>query len=105
MTKPVDTDKGRSVIVRWRILASRRLDHLVELYQSGRWKLYYKEPDFLKLIQEARAALQTWEALAPPDPVLDKVVEVEIAQAADDEIDGSAASANDISTESDLRKS
>ena len=105
MTKPADTGPGRSVVVRWRILAARRLDHLVELYQSGRWKLYYKEADFLKLVQEARAALKTWEALAPPDPVLDKVVEVEIAQAADDVPVIPAVSADDVPAEDDLRKS
>ncbi len=71
---------GRSLVARWRVLAQQRLDHLIELYQSGRWKLYYKEQDFLAMVQEARGALKVWEQLAPPDPVLDKPVEVALAQ-------------------------
>ena len=104
MTNPSDADRGRSLIVRWRILASRRLDHLVELYQSGRWKLYHEEAEFLRMVQEARAALQTWEALAPPDPVQDKTVEIAIAQTADDE-PGAVVSTDGVAAEHDLRKS
>ena len=104
MTNPSDADRGRSLIVRWRILASRRLDHLVELYQSGRWKLYHEEAEFLRMVQEARAALRTWEALAPPDPVQDKTVEIAIAQTADDE-PGAVVSTDGVAAEHDLRKS
>lgn len=71
---------GRSLVVRWRILAQRRMDHLIELYQSGRWKLYHKESDFLAMVQETRAALKMWEQLAPPDVMLDKTAEVRLAQ-------------------------
>lgn len=104
MTNPSDADRGRSLIVRWRILAARRLDHLVELYQSGRWKLYHEEAEFLQMVQEARAALQTWEALAPPDPVQDKTVEIAIAQTADD-APGAVVSTDGVAAERDLRKS
>lgn len=64
-------DHGRNVVTRWRLLAQRRLDRLVQLYETDRWKLYYQEQDFLKMVQEARAALKTWEKLSPPDPVQD----------------------------------
>lgn len=104
MTNPVDTERGRSLIARWRILAQRRLDHLVELYQSGRWKLYHEEKKFLEMVQEARAALKTWETLAPPDPVQDKTAEVAIAQAADD-LPSVNVSADSVDPEYDLRKS
>lgn len=77
------TEHGRNVVTRWRMLAERQLAYLVELYETGRWTLYYEEPEFLKVIQEARAALKTWERLAPPDPVQDKPVEVALAQATD----------------------
>lgn len=79
-TPKTGAEAGRSLVARWRILAQRRLDHLVELYQSGRWKLYHKESDFLAMVQEARAVLKVWQNLAPPDPILDKTVEVAIAQ-------------------------
>jgi len=71
---------GRNLVTRWRILAQRRLDYLVELYQNGRWKLYYTESNFLETVQEARANLKVWQNLAPPDAVADKTVEVAIAQ-------------------------
>ena len=104
MSNPSDADRGRSLIARWRILASRRLDHLVDLYQSGRWKLYHEEAEFLQMVQEARAALKTWETLAPPDPVQDKTAEIAIAQIADDEpVVG--VSTDGVAAEHDLRKS
>ena len=104
MPNPFDADRGRSLIARWRILASRRLDHLVDLFESGRWKLYHKEAEFLQMVQEARAALKTWEALAPPDPVQDKTAEVAIAQTVDD-VPGIGLSTDGVATEHDLRKS
>ncbi len=103
MTNPSDSERGRSLIARWRILAERRLDHLVELYQSGRWKLYHEESEFLKMVQEARSALASWEALAPPDSAKDKAAAVAIAQAADDA--HGIASADGITPEHNLRKS
>lgn len=77
MTKLSAADSGRSVVVRWRMLAERRLKYLIELYESGRWKLYYNEPEFLKIVREAHAALKAWETLAPPEPGRDRSVEVE----------------------------
>ena len=104
MPNPFDADRGRSLIARWRILASRRLDHLVDLFESGRWKLYHKEAEFLQIVQEARAALKTWEALAPPDPIQDKTAEVAIAQTVDN-VPNAGVSSNGIPPEHDLRKS
>jgi uncharacterized repeat protein (TIGR03809 family) len=73
-------EAGRSLVVRWRILAQKRLDHLIELYESGRWKLYYDEPEFLALIQETRSALKVWHELAPPDSQFDKPAEIAVSQ-------------------------
>jgi uncharacterized repeat protein (TIGR03809 family) len=77
MTKLAAAESGRSVVVRWRMLAERRLKYLIELYESGRWKLYYNEPEFLKIVREAHTALKAWEALAPPETERDKPAEVE----------------------------
>ena len=104
MTNPSDADRGRSLIGRWRILASRRLDHLVDLDQSGRWKLYHEEAEFLQMVQEARTTLKTWEALAPPDPIQDKTAEVAIAQTVD-YVPGAGVSTDGVTREHDLRKS
>ena len=103
MTDAANTERGRSLIARWRILAARRLDHLVELYQSGRWKLYHEEIEFLKMVQEARAALASWEALAPPDPAKDKVAEIAVAQSVDEATGGK--STDGVAPQHDLRKS
>lgn len=101
-------EQGRSVVVRWRLLAERRLNYLISLYETGRWKVYYQEPDFLKAVQEARAALKTWEQLAPPDPVQDKPAEVAVAQAENMPVLPSPftqmSSTDGVETEDDLRK-
>jgi uncharacterized repeat protein (TIGR03809 family) len=49
---------------RWRDLANRRRSHFVELYESGRWKLYYTEADFLLRMREVCQAAEQWEKLA-----------------------------------------
>jgi uncharacterized repeat protein (TIGR03809 family) len=62
------------------MLAERRLKYLIELYESGRWKLYYNEPEFLKIVRDAHAGLKAWETLAPPEEPRDKPVEVELSR-------------------------
>ena len=108
MANSGNAEHGRSVVARWRMLAERRLQYLIELYETGRWRVYYKEPEFLKVIQEARVALATWEQLAPPDPVQDKPVEVAMAQAANSAIPASPfadiASAHGVKAKDNLRK-
>jgi hypothetical protein len=75
-----DSKLGRSIVVRWRMLAEQRLDHLIELHQTGRWRRYHSEAAFHEMVREARAALKVWEELAPPDPVYDKPVEISLEQ-------------------------
>ncbi len=108
MANSGDAERGRSVIARWRMLAERRLNYLIELYETGRWKVYYKEPEFLAVIQEARAALKTWEQLAPLDPVQDKPVEVAIAQTENAAVQASPfihmVSTNGVKPQDNLRK-
>lgn len=99
---------GRSVVARWRILAQQRLDHLTELYESGRWKLYHTESDFLAMVHEARAVLKVWQDLAPPDAALDRQIEVAIAQASEDAVPGSLRKPgllDGVHPQHDLRKS
>ncbi len=108
MTNSGNADQGRSVVARWRMLAERRLNHLVELYESGRWKLYHSEAEFLSMVKEARAALKAWETLAPPDAVRDKPVEIAVAQEAAQVTlalpCSTTSSADDVGAEDDLRK-
>ena len=55
---------------RWRDLAEKRRAHLVELYDTGRWKHYYSEEQLLARMREAIRLVETWERLStPPDTV------------------------------------
>ena len=58
-----DVTRGREIIARWHALAEQRLEHLAELYESGRWRRYHSELSFLENIHEARAAVETWRLL------------------------------------------
>ncbi|WP_369725194.1 TIGR03809 family protein [Bradyrhizobium sp. LLZ17] len=52
------------IAARWCALAEQRLEHLSEMFESGRWRRYHSELAFLENIQEAKRAVQTWRALA-----------------------------------------
>ncbi len=49
---------------RWRDLAEKRRAHLVELYESGRWKRYYTEDQLIARMREAINLSETWERLS-----------------------------------------
>jgi uncharacterized repeat protein (TIGR03809 family) len=55
---------GREIAVRWCALAEQRLEHLSEMFETGRWRRYHSELAFLENIQEAKRAVQTWRAIA-----------------------------------------
>src|SRR2546421_5802731 len=63
MALPADVARGRNLAARWCNLAERRLEHLTELFESGRWRRYHTELEFLENIQEAKAAVETWRDL------------------------------------------
>lgn len=108
MTKIDKAESGHCVVARWRLLAERRLNHLIELYESGRWKIYHDEAEFLAMVQETRAALKTWEMLAPPDAVKDKPAEVAVVKSEERVVLASPfvglPSANGVIAKNDLRK-
>jgi len=58
------TAVGRDIAARWCTLAEQRLEHLSEMFETGRWRRYHSEIAFLENIQEAKRAVQTWRALA-----------------------------------------
>lgn len=64
MTHRMDAAQSRDVFARWCVLAERRLQHLTELFESGRWRRYYDEPSLLENIREAKAAVETWRGLS-----------------------------------------
>ena len=54
----------REIATRWCTLAEQRLQHLSEMFETGRWRRYHSEIAFLENIQEAKRAVQAWRALA-----------------------------------------
>ena len=62
-------DAASHVLDRWHMLAEQRLNHLTELFESGRWRRYHSERTFLENIKEAKEAVEIWRSLAAPRPV------------------------------------
>ena len=72
MTHLADASRGSDLVARWCNLAEQRLEHLTELFETGRWRRYHNEVAFLENIQEAKAAVETWRGLMTGKAVLDK---------------------------------
>ncbi|HLZ05537.1 MAG TPA: TIGR03809 family protein [Bradyrhizobium sp.] len=73
------TDRNNAtsdVLGRWRMLAEQRLEHLTELFESGRWRRYYGEVAFLENIREAKVAVETWRGLSAPRAAAEPVIKV-----------------------------
>lgn len=67
---------GREIAARWCALAEQRLQHLSEMFETGRWRRYHSEIVFLENIQEAKRAVQTWRALATGGDVAEAAASV-----------------------------
>jgi uncharacterized repeat protein (TIGR03809 family) len=63
MTHRADVARGRDIVARWCALAEQRLEYLTELFETGRWRRFHSELDFLENIQEAKTAVETWRGL------------------------------------------
>ena len=63
MTHRTDVARGQEIVARWCNLAEQRLEHLTELFETGRWRRYHSEQAFLENIREARAAVDIWREL------------------------------------------
>jgi uncharacterized repeat protein (TIGR03809 family) len=64
MTHRTDVARGRDIVARWCALAEQRLEYLTELFETGRWRRFHSELDFLENIQEAKAAVEIWRDLS-----------------------------------------
>src|SRR5258707_12241804 len=71
MTHRVDGARGRDIVARWCNLAEQRLEHLTELFETGRWRRYHSEQEFLENIREAKAAVEVWRDLEVREASLD----------------------------------
>lgn len=54
---------GRALAQRWCSLAESRLEYLTELFESGRWRRFYGEVEFLENIQEAKDTVDRWRTM------------------------------------------
>src|SRR5262245_25808289 len=71
MAHPADVARGRNIVARWCNLAEQRLEYLTELFETGRWRRYHTEREFLENIREAKAAVETWRDLLSREAALD----------------------------------
>jgi uncharacterized repeat protein (TIGR03809 family) len=71
MTHRTDLARGQEIVARWCNLAEQRLEYLTELFDTGRWRRYHSEQDFLENIREARAAVDIWHELLTREASLD----------------------------------
>lgn len=71
-----DVAVSRDIAARWCALAEQRLQHLSEMFETGRWRRYHSEIAFLENIQEAKRAVQTWRALATGGDVAEAAASV-----------------------------
>ncbi|MCP1837493.1 putative repeat protein (TIGR03809 family) [Bradyrhizobium sp. USDA 4524] len=71
MTHRTDVARGQEIVARWCNLAEQRLEHLTELFDTGRWRRYHSEQAFLENIREARAAVDIWRELLTREASLD----------------------------------
>jgi uncharacterized repeat protein (TIGR03809 family) len=65
MTTSFDADRYQHALERWRALAERRLAHMAQLYESGRWRHYFSEEEFIGVVRETRASVEHWRELVP----------------------------------------
>lgn len=85
MTHRLDVACSRELCERWCALAERRLAHLTELFESGRWRRYYTEHSLLENFREAKAAVKMWDALSRGESIGSRV-EIGLAAVADDPV-------------------
>jgi uncharacterized repeat protein (TIGR03809 family) len=85
MTHRLDVACSRELCERWCALAERRLAHLTELFESGRWRRYYTEHALLENFREAKAAVRMWDALSRGESIGSRV-ETGLATAVDEPV-------------------
>jgi uncharacterized repeat protein (TIGR03809 family) len=67
MTDRTDVARGRDIVARLYGLAEQRLDYLTELYESGRWRRFHGEREFLDNVRDAKAAVEIWRGMLDRD--------------------------------------
>lgn len=64
MTKMTTAEVQRHNAERQLFGARRALAHLVEMYDNGQWRLYYKKEEaFAEAVRDARQAVEHWTGI------------------------------------------
>lgn len=63
-----DAIPGADIARRWQALAERRRRHLIDLYRSGRWRLYYTEEQLMAHMRDAVRNIEEWSAVTGDKP-------------------------------------
>jgi hypothetical protein len=63
MTKTFTAEVQRKNAERQLFSARRALEHLVQLYDSGQWKNFYKEDTFADAVRQARKLVDHWTSV------------------------------------------
>lgn len=66
MSKTIPDQMSPEIAGKWHDLAERRRAHFVDLYETGRWKHYYNESEFIALMRETVRLVDDWSRLATP---------------------------------------
>jgi uncharacterized repeat protein (TIGR03809 family) len=64
MTYQLDVVRARRIAARGCALAEQRLEYLTELFETGRWRRFHGEAEFVENIKEAKTAVETWRDLS-----------------------------------------
>jgi uncharacterized repeat protein (TIGR03809 family) len=60
MTKTLTVEVQRKNAERQLFGARRALGHLIQLYETGQWRQFYKEATFAEAVRDARQAVDQW---------------------------------------------
>lgn len=60
MTKTATADAQHNNAEQQLFGTRRALTHLVEMYDNGRWRSYYKDAAFVETVRQARMAVDHW---------------------------------------------
>jgi uncharacterized repeat protein (TIGR03809 family) len=60
MTKTLTIEVQHNAAKRQLFSARQALAHLVEMYENGKWRLFYKEEAFAEAVRQARHAVEHW---------------------------------------------
>lgn len=64
MTKTLTAEAQRSNAERQLFAAKRALAHLIEMYNNGQWRHYYKKEEaFAEAVRDARQTVEQWTAI------------------------------------------